>query len=224
MSTATAHQRDIATVTVTRLEGDTVTMSSGWSWCLREQLRGHVDVGAVCDVETIRFSQVVGWRVHGATEWLWRETDADIDRADADFRADIDRRHRETLARHEVDWTAREAALPDWARARLAVYHHHGGQAFKESGWGYELVVCELAALYAADPQLPAEGHIAWDDEPAAVRALAEREGTSGNQHDCALALARAHRAGRDLAGTVAALSPITGDAFYAEAAAERSA
>jgi len=83
-----------------------------------------------------------------------------------------------------------------------STYH----ETFELEGWGYELVVCELAALYAKSN--------CADDET--IDSYAREQGTSGNQHGIAKSLARAHLAGASLAGTVSALSPLTGDPFYA--------
>ncbi|NUO57262.1 MAG: hypothetical protein HOV78_11390 [Hamadaea sp.] len=145
-------------------------------------------------------------------EWLWHMSDQDLEREHEEFVARMRRRSEETLAANRENWTRREAALPDALRRRLERFRANGGDDFDREGWGYELVVCELAAMYAASGQTDS-------DE---INDYARREGTSGNQHDYAKALSRHltdDPAEQDLiANSVSALSPITGDADYSKA------
>ena len=109
------------------------------------------------------------------------------------------------LRDNRADWERREAALPYWVRARLLHFHAAAGRGFETDGWGYELTVAELAVMYAEN---------ASED---AVEAYAAEHGTSWNQHQCAQVLAASHRDDPTwtAAGTVSALSPITGDPDY---------
>lgn len=79
-------------------------------------------------------------------------------------------------------------------------------RAFRAGGWGgYELAIAQLAVAYA-------EGN------EAEVDRIAEKYGTSGNQHDMAKILAKGHREGLDdsIANSVSALAPpLTGSADY---------
>lgn len=69
--------------------------------------------------------------------------------------------------------------------------------------------MAELAVLYD-------EAGLAESD---AVTAYATEHGTSGNQHDVARLLAAARRNDPEwsAAGSVSAMSPITGEPFYVE-------
>lgn len=185
--------------------GATVTSSAGWTCGASPEVAKHLHVGKPYGLETRNFSHIVGWHIDG--EWIERKSDADLDREHAEMVARFDRERRERLAANREDWQRRQDALPEWVRSRIEHFHATGGENFAVDGWGYELVVAEIAALYDASG--------GEDDE--AVNDYAERAGTSGNQHDMAKALARAHREepARAMAGTVSALSPITGDAFY---------
>jgi hypothetical protein len=86
------------------------------------------------------------------------------------------------------DWERRTAALPDWIKPRLQTFVERGGQHFAIMGWGYELVVAELAALYA-EHGVPA----ADEPDPDPIRAYADGEGTTGKQHAFARALTMEH-------------------------------
>ena len=172
-----------------------------------DEVRGKVAAGDTVVLETKGFSQVTGMRpVDG--DWWFHKTDDDLAREHKEMLAKWDEERREALKVNRVDWQAREDALPDWLRDRIATFHQKGGESFELRGWGYELCVCELAALYDED---------GFDEgEDSRVMQYARKYGTSGNQHDFAKALVRAHREGMESAGdTVSALSPITGDGFY---------
>jgi hypothetical protein len=185
----------------------TLTWSNGWSFggCPVEHASA-LTVGTEAEVETVRFSTVTGIRVAG--RWLYRKSDQDLM---AEHEAMVDRNNRDRQAqldRNREVWQARQDALPSWLRTRLEYFHERGGEHFRRDGWGYELVVCELAALYAASPDATETREI---DEYALLN------GTSGNQHDCAQALAqRFYRTGVAVEFP-AALTPITGDPDYSK-------
>lgn len=165
---------------------------------LRALLKPGMEVG----LETRNFSMITGWLING--RWYFRKTDADLEAEHAALMARWEQDKRDRLERNRAKWAAREAGLPDWIRCRLEHFRDTGGD-FDVEGWGYELVVAELAVLYADS---------AGEDTPE-IETYGRREGTSGNQHDMAKALAHAHRDGIGLAGTVSALSPLTGKAGY---------
>lgn len=166
----------------------------------------HLRVGQTIQVEIIQLTQIVGWCVDG--EWLVRKTDEDIEREHRELVERFRREDEERLQANREQWMEREKALPSWLRERLEHFRAVGGHDFEREGWGYELAICELAALYSPDDDF------ADNDR---VMAYAKEHGTSGNQHEFAEALARRHHANPDasMAGTVSALSPITGSAFY---------
>jgi hypothetical protein len=172
--------------------------------------------GTRYDVQTILLSQPVGWREAGALSWMWYKDDEQLEREHAEMVAEFDLKRRERLEANRADWERREAALPEWIRKRMEGFRGRAGEKFEVDGWGYELVVAELAAAYAAEAAaLPATGSPSWADTPTSVKLIDEREGASGNQHDVALALARMHLRGESVAFTISALSPITGDPDY---------
>lgn len=203
MSTYT--RRITETVTITKLDVGGITMSSGWSTGPSEAVRARLSVGKEVNVETRGLSLITGWLIDG--EWVERKSDEDLTRERAEMVARFARERRERLDENRDAWQARTDALPNWIRARIESFRDAAGEQFDLDGWGYELVVAELAVMYAAADLA----------ETPAISDYASSEGTSGSQHDMARALARAHQESPDqsLAGTVSALSPITGSADY---------
>lgn len=167
-------------------------------------LAARLTVGADLDIES-KATQIVGWRFQGT--WWDRKSDQDLEREREEQIAAFERKAAERLEANRDDWARRTAALPDWLEPRIRHFMDRGGDTFARDGWGYELVICELAALFEAPD---------FADTPA-VSDYCRNEGITGNQHAMARALARAHHEEpeRSLAGTVSALAPITGDQDY---------
>lgn len=195
---------------VTSIDKSSVTGSSGFTAGAPMEVIELLSVGDEYGLETMGGSgwggRICGWLING--QWYNRKSDQDLEREHQEFVANIDRRHREQLTQRRDEWIGREENLPGWLKERIHFFHISGGDKFELDGWGYELIICELAALYAASPNF---------EDNDAINEFARREGTSGNQHGMAKALAKAHLAepDRSLAGTVSALSPLTGNAFY---------
>lgn len=224
-------RRSTATVTVTNVdEHGAITVDAGWTWGGHRSMQ-HVTQGTVLLVETHNVSMVVGVAVEDDPDmgsgvgWLFRKSDQVLWAEWGELRNDNDVSRRRMLCANRDAWQAREDALPEWLRERLQWFHMRGGEEFEAEGWGYELVICELAALYFADEDwvgVSLHGErdalgMSEAEEPDAVMAMAREQGTSGNQHGMAqsLALAHAEHPERSFAGTVSALSPLTGDPDY---------
>jgi hypothetical protein len=203
MSTYT--KRSFETVTVESIEDGVIRVDAGWSMCPPPAVLDRLHVGATVGVETRNLSHVVGWLIDGA--WVERKSDEDLEAEHQEWLARWAQEKRDRLEANRKEWARREAALPDWVRQRLESFRasEETPGSFDLEGWGYELVIAELAAMYAESAGEDTDG----------VWAYAREHGTSGNQHDMAKALARAHLEGMALAGTVSALSPITGKAGY---------
>lgn len=191
---------------VTEVSENRVNFGS-WSWP-KSIFPEDVAVGERYIVES-----VLGSTPSGVYRCTWYKTDAELDADHQAMVAKFDADRQASLERHREEWAAREAALPAPLRARLENFRARGHN-FDANGWGYELVVAELAVLYAqqdaaADDAVPLE-----DTEE--IMAYADREGTSGNQHDFAKALARALVRNPEVLGeTVSALSPLGTGAYY---------
>lgn len=158
-------------------------------------------------IELRNGSMVTGIRGrHDPNDWLFHKTDEDLQREADEYTAETHRQNQERLEANRADWEAREAALPDWARQRLEHFRANGGLRFDRDGWGYELVACELAALYAGSA----------GEDTDEIDEIAEREGTTGNQHNFAKFFANYHNAvGVDEHKIPSALVPLTGDPYW---------
>ena len=205
-------------VTIEKIDGRTITADQGWSYSVPAEHIGRLAVGMRLTVETVLGSQVTGMAVvddndHFA-DWLWLKTSAQLDREHDEKMEQQDRKWQEYLDANREDWQTREAALPSALRRRLERFRQNGGDGFDRDGWGYELIICELAVLY--------EGSDGEDSEE--VMAYANENGTSGNQHGYAKMLARHltdDPADQDaIANSVSALTPLTGDTDYSGAPA----
>lgn len=209
--------RHIETVTVNRSivskDGTflTLTWSNGWSFggCPVEHAPA-LPVGATVDVETVNFSTVTGIRT--GRRWLYRKSDQDLEAEHRALVARIADDHHAQLERNRDDWQQRQEALPDALRTRLEHFHGRGGDHFRVNGWGYELTVCELAALYLA-----AATENGVPDTTPEIDAYASKHGTSGNQHSCARGIALRLGLGVTIDVVPAALAPLTGDPDYSK-------
>ena len=178
------------------------------------------------DQEQATATCACGWRGSGETRsqhlaawiaedapWLFHKSDQELEREHQEYLRKLHAEREQEWQEHQVDWRQRELALPMALQRRLARFRANGGHGFETDGWGYELMVCELAVLYRASG--------GEDDEQ--VMAFAEREGTTGNQHSFAQQLAKLlsddDPASDDMiANSVSALTPLTGDPDYSKA------
>ena len=191
--------------TVRKVSAGFVTGDNGWTFAPPGEHLDRFKPGLTYTLETRNLSVVTGCRIDG--EWVWRRSDAWLD---DDHRAQIarlDSASAERLRNRREEWEAREAALPAWLRSRIEHFRSVAGERFELDGWAYELAVAELAVLYD-------EVGLGESD---AVTAYGDEHGTSINQHDVARLLAAARRNDPEwsAAGSVSAMSPITGEPFY---------
>ena len=188
-------------------DGVWVTGENGWGFFPLPEHLARFEPGVAYVLETRNLSVVTGCRIDG--EWLWRRSDEWLDDDHRVTVAGLNAERAERLRDQREDWEAREAKLPAWIRDRIELFRHRAGERFELDGWAYELTVAELAVLYD-------ESGLA---ESAAVTAYGREHGTSGNQHDIARLLAGARRNDPEwsAAGSVSAMSPITGEPFYEE-------
>lgn len=144
----------------------------------------------------------------------WRKSDEDLDADHEAFSEQWKKEKHDRLEESRDEWTLREAALPQVLQDRLNNFRKKAaavGNDFEVEGWGYELVVSELAAMYAeqGDPEGPYE-------DTAEIVAYASKEGTSGNQHGFAKALARGLiRDPEQVQESISALTPLGTGAYY---------
>jgi hypothetical protein len=167
-----------------------ITGTTGWTAGAPAEVLEMLEVGDPYIVETMGFNTISGWLIKG--RWYARKSDQDLQRSLDDFLTTTRRRHEECVAKNRDDWTRREAALPDWIAERMRSIRANSPEFETEPmGWGYELIVCELAVLYAAiGPEILTAAKII--DTPE-IDAFADAEGTSGMQHQAAWAIAKHH-------------------------------
>jgi hypothetical protein len=199
------------TRTIERIGDDGTVHTDLWSYggrLARDLVAARVQPGDQIVVETVLGSQVTGLRWPDSDEWIARQSTDELVAEHLEMVAGFRRREQEQLDANREDWDRREAALPQWLRDRLATFHEKGGEDFARGGWGYELTICEITVLLLEHD---------LDEDGPEVMAYAREHGTSGNQHGMALALARYHlqEPESSMAGTVSALSPITGNPDY---------
>lgn len=196
--------RQTGLVTVSSLTENSIGYDNGTGHALFDSMTGKVKVGDTLVLETRNFSMVLGVRYYEAETWLFRKSDQEVEAERIQTLKDLQVKKVATLAANREDWQARTDALPEWIKERIAKFQE-SGLKFELNGWGYELVIAELAVLYQG-PR--------YEDTPE-IKAYADMHGTSGNQHQAAIWLAKEHDQGNSLAGTVSGLMPITGDPYY---------
>lgn len=180
-----------------------IKMSTGWTFIRsKDDLGRDIRVGETLWQETIQLTRITGLR--DANGWLFHLSNEDLAREAREFSENMHRKDVERLEANRKKYWQWEQDLPDWLRARIQRFRDAAGEKFLLEGWGYELVICQLAALFDAGDEAGAE-------------KLSEEQGCSGNQWDCAKALAAGRKQhGDDFAVAVpAGLSPITGSADY---------
>lgn len=199
----------------TTSESWAITGTTGWTAGCSKEVYDLLTDGKPYILETKNLSQITGWIIDG--QWYDRKTEEELTAANEEWKANWEREKAEELEKNREEWQRRQDALPDWLRTRLETFHEKSGGKFAVEGWGYELCVAELAVMYTTiGPDILDKDSFSVKDSDE-ISAYASAHGTSGNQHGMALALAKAHlqEPELDMAGTVSALSPLTGDAFY---------
>jgi hypothetical protein len=201
------HSRRLEEFTVKSVKdyGDSleIRMSTGWTFVRsKADLGRDIALGETLWQETIQLTRITGLRDRNG--WLFHLTDQDLADEAREF---SEKMHRDDVVRLEKNrkkYAAWEGALPDWLKVRIQRFRDAAGEKFLLEGWGYELIICRLADLMDQGREDEAE-------------QLASDEGASGNQWDCAKALAAGRKKhGDDFAARVpAGLSPITGSADY---------
>jgi len=200
MSTYTNRREEEVVVKEVSTTG--VLFDSGWGYGPPEGVAKQLQVGETLTAE-MRGTTITGLR-RGDT-WIYRNSDEKLEMDHLELVAKFKSDREKMLEEKRQDWAEREAALMPELRERLEHFRAVGTN-FDVDGWGYELIVCELAQLYL-DSDL---------EETPEIEAYADREGTSGNQHGFAKVLARELRdKGLLPKQIIAALAPLTGSQDY---------
>lgn len=199
----TYSNREITHATVTEV-GETLKHDAWFDNEPPKELASLLKVGDQFDIECTG-TLITGWFFAGS--WYDRKSDQLLEAERQQLIEKFAQQRRDELIANRRNWQERTDKLPDWIRVRIESFQASGGKNFELEGWGYELIVAELAVMYEAS-------NCEDTDE---INAYARKEGTSGNQHGMAKALAKARieTPEKSLAGTVAALAPITGNPDY---------
>lgn len=202
-----ARPRSVEEFVVAKVEdyGDNVALTSTRSWGFmrpKADLGRTIAVGERLQLETIQASHITGLRDDNG--WLFRVTNQQLADQSRRFDEDLRRKQVVRLEQQRKLYAEREAALPEWLQARIRKFREKGGEEFLLTGWGYELVICRLADLFDRGREAEADN-------------LASDEGVTGNQWDCAKALASARKQYGDgpALSMPAGLAPLTGSADY---------
>lgn len=136
-------------------------------------------VGATYYLETYKFNDVGGIMQEDGL-YLFHRTDEYFADRLAEYIAENKRKNLEWYEENKEDLVRRTNALSERYKARLMRFlsDPEKGEEFRKEGmgWGYELIICELAQLYERSGG-------AESDE---IGAFAHDQGTSGNQHEVA--------------------------------------
>lgn len=165
-------------------------------------IRPHVNER--CYVETVQGILVTGLFL-ADKGWAFR-LDAEQIAQQVRSTAELNYQRRvNDLAENREGFEIREAALPDWIKARVEHFRALGKESFELNGWRYELAICELAA--ALDGGATQEQFV----------DLAERLAASANQVQCAAALVacRAKHGDEAIHSVPAGMAPVNGKLDY---------
>lgn len=141
-------------------------------------------VGGTYYLELYKFNDIGGiMRENG--EYLFHRSDEYFAQRLADYLSEAKARQEKNYLDNKNDWLKRTYALSPRYRDRLDRFINdpEKGEEFRTQGmgWGYELIICELAQMYEKS------GGVDNDE----IMDYARQHGTSGNQHDCAKAWAK---------------------------------
>lgn len=198
-------RRRVEKVTVRGIDGRNLDLSSGWGCYAPENVAALLSEGKEFVIEYRGAMTISGWLIDGT--WYDHKSDEDFARDLADLSRTFHNEKVQDLKTHRKEWKKRTAALPDWIRARIEYFKAAAGARFELEGWGYELIIAEMAVMLAEDRL----------EESGSFKEYMQTNDVSGNQYEMAKALAdaRIRDSGFDFAGTVSAMSPMTGSADY---------
>lgn len=191
--------RALEILTIKELGEGSVISTGGSGFGLEKEYLDQLTEGKTYLLECRNFNNIAGIVDLETSEYLFRRTDEYFEEQHRKFVEDLAIERRAELEKKRNDWQSRQDALPSPFRERLEMFHERSGDQFRLEGWGYELVICELATMYAGN---------ASEKE---IDEYAHREGTSGNQHGTAKFLAQ-HKDNPDFLRAPAGLAPLRGN------------
>lgn len=185
MTTATFTKRRLEKITIKNVGEGSLTTTEHTGFSIPEYVAPLLKGGDVLYVELYRFNDIGGLMLEEG-EFLFHRSDEYFTQRLEKFIADNKRKGEERYLANKADYIKRTKELPERYRNRLNRFLENPktAESFRKDpmGWGYELIICELAVLYEKYPNKRGS----WDDEHEEIKAFAHKHGTSGNQHDVA--------------------------------------
>jgi hypothetical protein len=182
MSTHTFTKRRFEQITVKEVYEGSLSTTDSTGFGIPSYVASVIKPGDVLQLELYKFNEIGGLMKPNG-EYLFHRSDEYFTRQHEEWLAEHKKKQEDHYEANKDDWQKRTEDLPDRYRARLERFINdpEKGEEFRKEGmgWGYELIVCELACLYEEH----GFGGGSFDTEPEPVRAFALDHGTSGNQH-----------------------------------------
>ena len=160
----------------------------GWISGASDEVLSLLNEGDPYILETSN-NTISGYIING--KWYDRKSDQDLKRQHEVVIKNSRERYNRYVEDHREEWLKREEALPDWLKVDMAKAHEDPEFEKDLMRWGYALMICELAAMYAKTGLENLEKDY-WDVESSdEIEKFSQENGTSGNQHGVSMAMAK---------------------------------
>lgn len=177
-------KRRLEKITVKRVDGNSLTTTDHSGFGIPEHVAPAIKAGDELYLELYRFNDIAGLMTENG-EYLFHRTDEYFSKRLEEYLAESKRKNLEWYEKNKEDLERRTNALSPRYKARMERFLNdpEKGEEFRKEamGWGYELIICELAQMYERS----------WGAESDEIGTFARDKGTSGNQHDVAKAWAK---------------------------------
>lgn len=163
---------------------------SGLTALAPQEVADMLKAGDPYVLETKNFSRITGWLING--KWYDRRSDQELKREHEMFVADMEDKNKKYTEEHREEWTRRESELPDWLKKQMEFQRSNNPHfESKSMGWSYALITCELASMYVKMGDILLTTHSSDLEDTEEIKKFSEENGTSGNQHQLAIYLAK---------------------------------
>lgn len=183
----TFSKRRFEKITIKRVGEGSITTTDHTGFGVPSWVIPAIKVGDELTLELYKFNDIAGL-IKENGEYLFHRTDEYFKSKLELYLADANKRREEWYEANKDDLQIRTEKLSPRYKARIERFLAESEEFRTEPmGWGYELIICELAMLY----EKLGFGDGTWESEPEEIKAFASKYGTSGNQHDCAKMFAK---------------------------------
>jgi hypothetical protein len=183
MTHLTFTKRRLEKITIKRVDKGSLLTTDSTGFAVPEYVIPEIKEGDTLYLELYKFNDIGGLMKPNGEYLFHRSDDYFIQRL-AEFIAENKRKGEEMYHANKADYIRRTKDLPERYRNRLNRFldDPKSAESFRKEpmGWGYELIICELAVQYEAS----------GGEDNEDVMTIARHYGTSGNQHDVAKAWA----------------------------------